>query len=70
MTQNERILKYLADFGGITSLEAMSDLGILRLASRVHELRVSGHDIRGETVAAKNRYGEPVRYSRYTLGGV
>ena len=68
MTQNERIMRHLHDFGSITSLEAVTEYGILRLASRVHELRRSNNII-GQTVAAKNRYGETVRYTRYILGG-
>lgn len=70
MTQNERIIRHLSDCGSITSAEAMNEYGIYRLASRVHELRVAGHNIRGETVAAKNRYGESTRFTRYTIGGV
>lgn len=70
MTQNERIIRHLSDSGSITSAEAMNEYGIFRLASRVHELRTAGHDIRGETVAAKNRYGETVHYKRYTIGGI
>ena len=69
MTQTDRITRHLCDFGSITSLEAMQDYGIMRLASRIHDLRSKGFDIIGETVAAKNRYGEPTRFSRYTIGG-
>lgn len=69
MTQNERIIRHLCDCGSITSAEAMSEYGIMRLASRIRDLRVEGYDIRGQTVAAKNRYGEPTRYSRYYIGG-
>ena len=35
MKQTERILKYINDFGSITSLQAMQDLGVMRLASRI-----------------------------------
>ena len=69
MTQKDRILRHLADFGALTNGEAYTEYGIGHCASPISELRKAGHDIRGETVAAKNRYGEPVRYSRYTLGG-
>ena len=68
MTQNERIMRHLKDYGSITSLEAVSEYGILRLASRIHELRRT-NSITGQTVAATNRYGEAVHYTRYTLGG-
>lgn len=67
MTQNERILKYLRDFGSITSLDAMRDLGVMRLASRVCELRQAGYDIVSEDETSKNRYGETARYARYRL---
>ena len=32
-TQCDRILRHLKDYGSITSLEAISEYGILRLAS-------------------------------------
>ena len=35
MNQTERILRHLQTFGAITSLEAIQDYGILRLASRI-----------------------------------
>ena len=69
MTQCERIIRHLSDFGSITSGEAMSGYGIYRLASRIHDLKSAGFDIASETVAAKNRYGEPTRFSRYSIGG-
>lgn len=67
MTQCERILRHMMDYGSITSLEAVQEYGILRLASRICELRASGVPIRSETVASKNRYGEVTSYSRYYL---
>ena len=33
MTQAERVLKYLRDFGSITQLEAMQDLGLERVST-------------------------------------
>ena len=67
MTQKERILDYIKTFGGITALEAMRDLGIMRLASRVTDLGKDGITIERDWVNDKNRYGEPVRYLRYYL---
>ena len=46
-TQNQRILNYLKEFGSITQLEALKDLGIMRLASRISELRAMGTKIVG-----------------------
>lgn len=67
MTQGERIVKYMQDFGTITPMEAFSDLGITKLATRVSELRRDGVKIRKEPVDRKNRYGEHVRYMQYSL---
>lgn len=69
MTQSERIVRHLRDFGSITSLEAMQDYGIMRLASRVSDLKKTGLPIQREMVLGRNRYGEPTSYARYSLGG-
>lgn len=65
--QCERILKYLSDFGSITQMEAISDLGIMRLASRISDLRKDGYPIVREMVKGKKRYGESTCYARYRL---
>lgn len=43
-TQCERIIKYLKDFGSITQYQALQDLGIMRLASRISELQKNGYE--------------------------
>lgn len=67
MTQEEKVLEYLRDFGSITALEAMRDLGIMRLASRVSDLRAQKYPIVRDMVAVENRYGEKVHIARYRL---
>lgn len=67
LTQSERILRHLEIFGSITSLEAMRDYGIMRLASRVSDLKKDGLPVRTEFVRGKNRFGEPTCYARYHL---
>lgn len=54
MTQCERILRHMTDYGSITSLEAVNEYGILRLAARISDLRRQGHPIESETVSGKN----------------
>ena len=66
-TQIERILKYLTDFKTITSAEAMTELGVYRLASRITDLKKQGYSIKKTTVERKNRYGETVRFAQYYL---
>lgn len=67
MTQCERIRKYLEDFGSITQLQALSDLGIMRLASRISEMRQAGEPIEDRVIEVKNRYGETCRVKQYYL---
>lgn len=67
ITQNDRIIEYIKEFGSITTLEAFNDLGVTRLASRIHDLRVAGYEFETEFVSAKNRYGEVVSFKRYKL---
>lgn len=65
MTQCERILKYMEDFGSISTMQAFGDLGITRLASRIHDLKSMGIDISKETASTRNRYGEITHYAVY-----
>lgn len=67
-SQNERILKYVAEFGSITHLEAEQHLGVHRLASRICDLKRLGYSVTSEYVAVKNRYGEKCRVKRYMIG--
>lgn len=67
LTQCDRILRHFQDYGSITSLEAMKEYGIMRLASRISDLRRLGYTIKKTTETSKNRYGEPTSYARYSL---
>lgn len=66
-TQCERIRKYLEDFGSITQLQALTDLGIMRLASRISEMRKDGEPIGDRIIEVKNRYGETCRVKEYFM---
>lgn len=67
ISQCDRILRHLRDYGSITAIEAFSEYGILRLAARINDLKQRGHNITSETMHGKNRYKEPVHYSVYRL---
>lgn len=67
MTQCEKILRHMEDYGSISSLEAVNEYGIMRLASRISDLKRMGVLISKETVKGKNRYGEATSYARYSL---
>lgn len=66
-TQNQRIIDYMMEFGSITQLQALRDLGVMRLASRISDLRKGGWAIESVTETIMNRYGEPCRIKRYYL---
>lgn len=65
MTQCERILAYIDQYGSITRAEAMSECGIANFTARISDLRREGVILAVETVSQKNRYGEIVRFARY-----
>lgn len=66
-TQVERVVEYMEEKGSITQLEAIAELGVMRLASRISDLKKSGVPIKSETVAVKNRYNEDCYIKRYSL---
>lgn len=67
VTQAHRVLDYLDEKGSITQLEALQELGVMRLASRISDLRKKGYPIRSDLVAVKNRFGESCYIKRYSL---
>ena len=67
MTQCERILRHLQDYGSITQAEAVTEYGCSRLGARIWDLKAQGVPIRSERVTGKNRYDEPVSFSKYSI---
>lgn len=67
MTQVEKILRHLDEYGSITAAEAMNEYGIYRLASRICDIKRAGYSIDKVTETSRNRYGEPVRFARYMI---
>ena len=67
ITQRDRILQYLHDFGSITSWQAYADLGVTQLGARLQELEERGYVFTRENIPAKNRYGENTHYTKYAL---
>lgn len=67
MNDREKILRHLQEVGPITPLEALEQYGCYRLGARIYELRHDGHVINTELVEGKDRFGQPMRYARYSL---
>ena len=72
MTQHEKILNYIEQHGSITPMDAFSQLGITKLATRVSELIREGVPI----VKTMQRYEKEqdgrmttINHMKYTLEG-
>ena len=66
-TQCDKVLAYMKQFGSITQLEALADIGCMRLASRISDLRQQGVPIGRRMKTGKNRYGDDVTFAEYYL---
>jgi hypothetical protein len=66
MTQCEKILNYIEEHGSITARQAYK-LGIMRLASRISDLRREGHLIKTEDIKVKNRDGSHSYIAKYSF---
>ena len=66
-TQCDKVLEYMKQFGSITQLQALSDIGCMRLASRISDLRQQGYPIGRRIKTGKNRYGDSVSFAEYYL---
>lgn len=67
-TQCQWILTHFENGGSLTHLEAEKLYSVLRLAARVSDLRRRGHNIKGDMVTVKNKYGQNCRVKRYYMG--
>lgn len=67
MKQTESILQYMKNYGGITPMDALKDIGCMRLAARIADLRRDGHRIKGEKIEVRRRDGSKALVERYQL---
>lgn len=65
-TQNNKILTFCRVNGSITQRQAFN-LGIYRLASRVHDLRAAGYLIHTDYITVENKDGTTSRIAKYTI---
>ena len=68
MTQNQRIIDYLQKNGSITTIQAINELGITRLASRIVEIQAAGIPINKDPIRVNTLEYGPTRVTRYSLG--
>lgn len=67
MSQCDRILRHLKDYGRITQVDAAAEYGCYRLSARVYDLKKRGVSVGKRMRTSKNRYGEKVSYAEYFL---
>ena len=65
--QCPRLYRYMLQGHKVTSLDAWRHIGIARLASRVHDLKEQGIDVKSEWIEVDNQYGEKCRVKEYRL---
>ena len=69
LTQREKILRHLRDYGTLTRVEALVEYGIANPTARIADLRKEGYPVLTTTAYGKNRYGEPTHWAVYSLEG-
>ena len=67
MTQKDRILRHLKDFGSITSWDSFKEYGITRLSAISFNLKKQGFNFKDEWIHTTNRYNEKTQFKKYIL---
>ena len=67
-SQKEMIIKYMNDFGSITTYINERFICCTKLTTRISELRRDGFIIIGEPQTGTNRWGKSVKFNRYRMG--
>ena len=67
ITQRDRVINYIREFGSISSWEAYKGGGGGGLATRIKELKEQGYEFKTEWESSTNRFGEKTDYKRYYL---
>lgn len=65
MTQCEKLLAYLEQYGSISGLECIMALGIMNYKGRICDLRQDGYDIETVFETLTNARGEKKTFARY-----
>lgn len=66
ITMKDRVLRYMNDYGSITTRQAFVDLGCTRLSEYIRQLRLE-YEIADKWIQRKNRYGEKVHFKKYWI---
>lgn len=64
MTLKGAVLRHLKEYKSITSFEAFTEYGAIRLSAIIFDLRKK-YEITDEWIERTNRFGENVRFKKY-----
>ena len=67
MTQEDKVFNYMKDNGSITQLQALYDIGVMRLASRISDMKKAGIGIEKKMVPVKCRDGSTAYVAQHSL---
>lgn len=67
LTQKEQVFLYMCEHGSITPMQAVTELGCMRLAARIADLERLGFAITHNQIEVRNRFGRKVRVASYQL---
>ena len=69
VTQKQRVLDAMKNHSSksISPWYAINNLGNTRLAGTIHSLKKDGHNVTSVIETGTNKFGDSIRYSRYTL---
>ena len=67
MTQRDEVLSYMEANGSIDPLTALNELGVMRLAAVVCDLKKAGFPIEAKTVYRTNARGQRKHWAEYSL---
>ena len=65
-TQNIYIIELLKN-GWVSPADAFREVGTMKLATRVSEIRRLGINVESRTVSNINRYGQKIHYNEYRI---
>lgn len=65
--QVDRAISYMREYGSLTSLEALTKLGILSFPKRVCEMKAQGFVVSDKWEKGEDRLGNKFRVKRYFL---
>lgn len=65
--QARRIAQLMVEVGYVTRLSAVAEVGCFELAARIIDIERGGITVNRERRTRKNRFGDTVRFIRYTI---